>query len=312
MAKEDASPAAGKAGIVPPEFIMFDRFAPAIFVLLWSSGWIVAKYAAHHSDALYFLFLRFSLSALAFTLFCWFSGATWPRSPRAILHAVFSGVLLHGLYLGPLWWAIEKGVPAGLSGIIAGLQPLLTAIAASLWLGERLSRLQKIGLAVGFAGIAIAISPKLASFSMDMLEVQALPLVVNLLGMFSVTAGTLYQKRHLQKGDIRAIATLQYVGAVLVLLPASLVIGEWHYDGSLTAHLSLAWSIFGLSMGAIGLLLMLIRQGQVARAASLIYLMPPLVAVEAYLFFGEPLTAPIVVGALVVLAGVYLTNRKSA
>ena len=289
---------------------MFDRFAPAIFVLLWSSGWIVAKYAAHHSDALYFLFLRFGLSAIAFTVFCLVSGANWPRSPRLVAHAVFSGVLLHGLYLGPLWWAIEKGVPAGLSGIIAGLQPLLTAIAASLLLSENLSRMQKAGLALGFAGIAIAISPKLASFTVDMLAVQALPLAVNLAGMFSVTAGTLYQKRYLQNGDIRAIATLQYVGAVLVLFPASLLIGEWHYDGSLTAHLSLAWSIFGLSMGAIGLLLMLIRQGQVARAASLIYLMPPLVAVEAWAFFGEPLTPPIVVGALVVLAGVYLTNRR--
>lgn len=289
---------------------MFDRFAPAIFVLLWSSGWIVAKYAAHHSDALYFLFLRFSLSAVAFALFCAFSGASWPRNPRHILHAIFSGVLLHGLYLGPLWLAIEKGVPAGLSGIIAGLQPLLTAIAASLLLGETLSRQQKLGLAIGFAGIAIAISPKLASFTWGMFAVQALPLAVNLAGMFSVTAGTLYQKRYLQSGDIRAIATLQYVGAVLVLLPASLLIGEWHYDGSLTAHLSLVWSVFGLSMGAIGLLLLLIRRGQVARAASLIYLMPPLVAVEAWLFFDEPLTAPIIIGALVVLAGVYLTNRK--
>lgn len=291
---------------------MFDRFAPAIFVMLWSSGWIVAKYAAHHSDALFFLFLRFGLSALAFAAFCLVARAPWPNSPRLALHAVFSGVLLHGLYLGPLWWAIEMGVPAGLSGIIAGLQPLLTAIAASALLRETLSRLQKIGLALGLAGIAIAISPKLASFTWDLLTVQALPLAVNLAGMVSVTVGTLYQKRFLQNGDIRAIATLQYVGAVLVLLPASLTIGVWHYDGSLAAYASLAWSVLGLSMGAVGLLLMLIRRGQVARAASLVYLMPPLVAVEAFLFFGEPLTAPIVIGALVVLVGVYLTNQQSA
>ena len=291
---------------------MFNRLTPVVFVLLWSSGWIVAKYAAFHSDTLFFLVLRFGLSAIAFALFCLISGAVWPRQPRVILHALVSGVLLHGLYLGPLWWAIEQGVPAGLSGIIAGLQPLLTAIAAALLLGEWLSRTQKIGLALGFAGIAIAISPKLASFSLDMIEVQAVPLIVNLLGMVAATAGTLYQKRFLQQGDIRAIATLQYVGAVVVLVPASLVFGSWHYDGSWQAHLALGWSVFGLSMGAIGLLLRLIRQGQVSRAASLIYLMPPLVALEASVLFDEPLTPAIVTGALVVLAGVYLTNRKPA
>ncbi|MBB4063289.1 DMT family transporter [Gellertiella hungarica] len=289
---------------------MLDRFAPVIFVLLWSSGWIVAKYAAFHADALFFLFIRFGLSVVAFGVFCAATGARFPREPRLVLHAVLSGVFLHGLYLGPLWWAIEMGVPAGLSGIIAGLQPLLTAIAAAMLLGERLAPIQRLGLLLGFIGIGIAISPKLATFSMDMLHEQALPLVVNLLGMVSVTAGTLYQKRHLQSGDIRWIATLQYVGATLVLLPASLVIGTWHYDFSLTANLSLAWSVLGLSMGAIGLLLRLIRQGQVSRAASLVYLMPPLVALEAALFFGEPLTPAIVAGALIVVMGVYLTNRK--
>lgn len=290
---------------------MFNRLVPVIFVLLWSSGWIVAKYAAFHADALFFLFIRFGISALAFAVFCMVSGARLPREPKLLLHAAASGIFLHGLYLGPLWWAIEKGVPAGLSGVIAGLQPLLTAIAAAFLLGERLSGTQKLGLLVGFIGIGIAISPKLAAMDFNMLHDQALPLGVNLLGMVSVTAGTLYQKRWLQSGDIRWIATMQYVGAVLVLLPASLFIGTWHYDGSLTVNLSLAWSVIGLSMGAIGLLLMLIRQGQVSRAASLVYLMPPLVAVEAAIFFGEPLTPAIVTGALVVVMGVYLTNRKA-
>lgn len=290
---------------------MFNRFVPVIFVLLWSSGWIVAKYAAFHADALFFLFIRFGISAAAFAAICLVVRARFPREPRLVFNAMASGVFLHGLYLGPLWWAIEQGVPAGLSGIIAGMQPLLTAIAAAFLLGERLSALQRFGLLVGFVGIGIAISPKLAALDFNMLHDQALPLVVNLLGMVSVTAGTLYQKRWLQSGDIRWIATLQYVGAVIVLFPASIFIGEWHYDGSLTINLAMAWSVIGLSMGAIGLLLMLIRQGQVSRAASLVYLMPPLVAIEAALFFGEPLTPAIVTGALVVVMGVYLTNRKA-
>nr|WP_316655373.1 DMT family transporter [uncultured Gellertiella sp.] len=290
---------------------MFDRLAPALFVLIWTSGWIVAKYASFHADPLFFLLIRFSLSALAFALFCLASRVNWPKRPALIGHAVLSGVFLHGLYLAPLWWAIGQGVPAGLSGIIAGLQPLLTAISAALLLNENLSRGQKLGLVTGFIGIAIAISPKFHGFDMAALETQSVPLIANLLGMVSVTAGTLYQKRFLHSGDLRAIAALQYVGAVLVLLPATLLFGNWHYDGSLSVNLSLGWSVLVLSMGGIGLLLVMLRRGQVSRAASLIYLMPPLVAIEAALLFAEPLSPAIVTGALVVVAGVYLTNRKA-
>lgn len=289
---------------------MLDRFAPAIFVAIWTSGWIVAKYAAFHSDPMFFLLIRFGLSVLAFALFCLVVQAVWPRSPVMVGHAIMSGIFLHGLYLAPLWWAISQGVPAGLSGVIAGMQPLLTAIAASVLLGEVLGNSQKAGLFLGFVGIAIAISPKFSSLDLATFEHQALPLVVNLLGMVSVTVGTLYQKRFLQTGDIRAIATLQYVGALIVLVPATLLFGSQHYDGTWQVHLSLAWSVIILSMGGIGLLLKLIRQGQVSKAASLIYLVPPAVAVEAAIFFGEPLTPPIIIGALVVLVGVYLTNRK--
>ncbi|ABC91921.1 hypothetical conserved membrane protein [Rhizobium etli CFN 42] len=287
-----------------------DRFAPAVFVLLWSTGWVVAKFAALHSEPFTFLSIRYALSALAFLAFCLVTKAQWPKSRATVLRAIYSGFFLHGFYLAGLWWAIANGVPAGISGIIAALQPLLTAMAAPFLVGERLQKTQQLGLALGFIGIAIAISPKLFDPAMADLSHAALPLAINLIAMGSVTYGTLYQKKHLQSGDLRAIATLQYVGALILTLPLSLIFEHQHFDGSAHVYGALIWSVFGLSMGGVGLLLYLIRRGQVSRAASLIYLMPPAVALEAFITFGEPLTLPLTLGTVIVVTGVYLTNRR--
>ncbi|MBB3522225.1 MULTISPECIES: DMT family transporter [Rhizobium] len=287
-----------------------DRLAPALFVLLWSTGWVVAKYAALHSEPFTFLSIRYGLSALAFLALCVVMRAQWPTSRTTWLRAIYSGFFLHGFYLAGLWWAIANGVPAGISGIIAALQPLLTAMAAPFLVGERLQQKQKLGLAFGFIGIAIAISPKLVDPATSDLTHAALPLAINLIAMGSVTYGTLYQKKHLQSGDLRTIATLQYVGALILTLPLSLIFEHQHFDGAARAYAALAWSVFGLSMGGVGLLLYLIRRGQVSRAASLIYLMPPAVALEAFIAFGEPLTLPLIVGTAIVVTGVYMTNRR--
>ncbi|PXA82997.1 EamA family transporter [Caulobacter sp. D4A] len=289
---------------------MLDRLAPALFVLLWSTGWIVAKYAAKHADPLTFLAGRHALAAAAFFGVCLITQARWPKSRVQIGHAILSGVFLHGLYLAGVWYAIGQGVPAGLSGIIAGLQPLLTAMVAPLFLGERLKPLQKIGLALGFAGILIAISPQLLDVFERGLAGLAVPVLINLVAMTSVTYGTLYQKRHLQEGDLFSIATLQFVGALIVTIPLALGLENLRFDWTHEAVFAMAWSVFGLSMGAVGLLLYLIRRGQVSRAASLIYLMPPVVAIEAAILFGEPLTWPMIVGTVIVVAGVYMVNRK--
>ena len=291
--------------------IMLDRLAPALFVLLWSTGWIVAKYAAKHADPLTFLVGRHALAALAFLVVCLVTRAKWPKNRVQYGHAVFSGVFLHGFYLAGVWYAIGQGVPAGLSGVIAGLQPLLTAMIAPLLLGERLKPVQKLGLVLGFAGILIAISPQLLDIFERGLSGLAVPVLINLVSMASVTYGTLYQKRHLQEGDLFSIATLQFVGALIVTVPLALLLENLRFDWTHEAMLAMGWSVFGLSMGAVGLLLYLIRRGQVSRAASLIYLMPPVVAIEAAILFGEPLTMPMIAGTVIVVAGVYLVNRKA-
>ena len=291
--------------------MMLARLAPALFVLLWSTGWVVAKYAAFFADPLTFLVLRYSLAILLFIGFCLVTGARWPRSLKVIGHAIVSGIFLHGLYLGAVWWAIGQGVPAAISGIIAGLQPLMTAAVAPWLIGEKLSQQQRLGLVLGFFGIALAVAPKMLAIDTAATPVRLLPLAVNVLGMAAVTYGTLYQKRHLQDGDIRSTAALQYVGALIVTIPLALLLEDLRVTWNLELVAALAWSVLGLSMGAIALLLYLIRRGQVSRAASLIYLVPPLAAVQAALFFGEALTWPMIVGTIIAVTGVYLTNRKA-
>lgn len=285
------------------------RLAPVIFVFLWSTGWVVAKFAAQYADPLTFLVLRYAAAAVLFYMLCRAFGVIWPRSRRGIVHAVVSGFFLHGLYLGALWWAIGQGVPAGISGIIAGLQPLMTGIAAACLINERLSSLQKLGLALGFVGISIAVLPKV--FAVDASAIPAFAVAVNVIGMAFVSYGTIYQKKYLKEGDIRAVATLQYVGAIIVTLPMAWLLEDMHVEWSLGMLATLGWSVLGISMGAILLLLYLIRRGDVSKAASLIYLVPPLAAIEATIVFGEDLTLPMMIGTVIAVVGVYLTNRKT-
>lgn len=284
------------------------RLAPILFVILWSTGWVSAKFATFFADPLTFLVVRYGTAVVLFYIVCRIGGVSWPKDRAGWLHAIVSGMFLHGLYLGMVWWAIGHGVPAALSGIIAGLQPLMTGIAAAYLIGEDLSFSQRAGLLIGFVGIAIAVLPKV--LILDASSIPAYAVAVNVLAMACVTAGTIYQKRFVREGDLRAVATLQYVGALIVTVPAALMLEDLHVDWGLGFFVTLAWSVVGISMGAIALLLYLIRRGDVSKAASLIYLVPPLAAIEAAIAFGEELTLPMIVGTCVVVAGVYLTNRK--
>ena len=285
------------------------RFAPVLFVLLWSTGWISAKYATFFADPLTFLVVRYGTAVVLFYIVCRIGGGSWPRDRAGWVHAIVSGMFLHGLYLGMVWWAIGQGVPAALSGIIAGLQPLMTGVAAAYFVGEKLNAVQRGGLVIGFLGVAIAVLPKV--LAIDASSIPAYAVAVNVLAMVCVTAGTIYQKRLVRDGDLRAVATLQYVGALIVTVPAALALESLRVDWSLGFFATLVWSVVGISMGAVALLLYLIRRGDVSKAASLIYLVPPLAALEAAIAFGEELTVPMVIGTCVVMVGVYLINRKS-
>nr|WP_026317364.1 DMT family transporter [Ahrensia kielensis] len=288
-----------------------ETVAPALFVLLWSTGWIVAKYANDYAGPLTFLTWRFAIAALAFAVIAVIMSAKWPTTRAGWLHAIISGLFLHAIYLGGVWWAIKQGVPASISGLLAALQPLMTAMIAFWIIKERLTMRQRMGIAVGLFGLLIAIGPRLLSLDTDALLTASLPLIINVIAMASVTFGTIYQKRFLQEGDLIPVATLQYVGAFIFIAPAAMILEpSLVFDLNIHSILAMIWSVFGLSLGAILLLLYLIRRGQVSRAASLIYLVPPAVGIEAWILFGETPTIPFIIGTLIVVAGVWLVNHK--
>lgn len=284
--------------------------AAPTFVILWSTGWIVARYAAPDADPLTFLALRYVFAAAAVAAIALVSRASWPAGPGAACHAMVSGILLHAIYLGGVWWAVSRGVPAGISALIAALQPIMTAALAPILVNERVTGRQWLGIGIGLAGIALVIGPRLSGLDRDTLAGIALPLAVNAAAMLSVTLGTFYQKRFIASGDLRTVTVLQYVGALAVTLPAAWLLEPMRIDWNPTLVATMAWSVFGLSIGAIWLLLLLIRRGAVAKAAALIYLVPPTAAIMAYFAFGETLTPVQMAGMAITALGVSLARQR--
>lgn len=285
------------------------RFAPVIFVAIWSTGWVSARYGADYSDPLTFLFARFALAFCAMAAIALTFRAPWPKG-RAFGHAMVSGVLLHAVYLGGVWWAIAHGVPAGISGLVAALQPILTAVFAPILLRERIGWPQWSGIVLGFGGIALVLEPKLAILGDAAETLPLMSLAINGLAMASVTAGTFYQKRFIPSGDLRTITALQYAGAFFAIAPFAILLEPMHMEWGWGLAAVMTWSVIALSLGAIGLLLLLIREGAVSRAAALIYLVPPSVAVEAWLAFGETLSLIQLSGMALTVMGVLLATRR--
>jgi drug/metabolite transporter (DMT)-like permease len=286
------------------------KISPGVFVLLWSTGWIVAHYASIDAGVLTFLLFRYAAAAILLAFFALASGAGWPRSTQEWGHALFSGVLIHALYLGSIWWAIAHGVPASISALLASLQPILTAILAPRLAGERIGPLQWLGVGLGLLGLLFVLSPKLASLDPAELKPVTWLLGINAIGMIALTLGTFYQKRHLRSGDLRSVAALQFVGALVVTIPFAVFLEGLRIDFTLNTILSLAWSVGAISIVSIALLLWLIRTGEVSRSAQLIYLVPPAAALQAFLLFGESLGPLQILGMIITTLGVALAVRR--
>ncbi len=277
---------------------------PVVFVFLWSTGFIVAKFAAPHAPPLTFLLWRYAAVVLVLLPIIAATRAPWPRTLAAWLHVAAVGVLLQATYLGGVWWAIAEGVPAGASALIVGLQPLLTAFFAGA-VGERATARQWLGLALGFGGLALVISDRLT-----LQGVGGLPLLVNVLALVGITAGTLYQKRFGANVDVRTGSVIQFGASFLVTLP--FVWAGAGFGANLTGEFwfALAWSVLVLSLTAMALLLIMIRRGRATEVASLMYLTPPSTALLAWWLFGEVIGLQAWVGVLITMSGVALVLRK--
>jgi drug/metabolite transporter (DMT)-like permease len=268
---------------------------------------VVARLSAPHADPLTFLSIRFPIAGLCFVAIAVALRAPWPGSRQAF-HATVAGAFLHGGYLGPVYWAVAHGMPAGVSALIVGLQPLMTAILAAWMVKEKIALRHWAGLAVGILGVALVVSPKLQSgFSGGITPVTT---AVNIFGALSISFGTVYQKRFATALNLASGGAWQYVGATLAVAIPALLMEELRFDGSFDAWFALGWSVVVLSLGAITLLMLLIRLGDVGRVASLIFLVPGVSALMAYGLFGETLTPVQILGMAVCAGAVIIVTRK--
>ncbi|TGD96569.1 DMT family transporter [Methylobacterium nonmethylotrophicum] len=281
------------------------RLAPGLFVLIWATGFIVARLIAPHAEPLTFLSVRFGLTALVLTGIALAAGAPWPKGWRGWRDAMVAGVLIHGVYLDAVFFAVNRGLPAGIAALVASLQPLLTAAVAGPLLGERVSGLRWLGIAVGLVGAGLVLAPRIGASG----GIPPAALAVCFCGTVGITLGTLWQKRTAAAVDLRTNAAAQFVGALLLTLPLALLSERGAFDLSGPLLLGLAWAVLGLSVGGILILLGLIRRGAVAGVAALFYLVPPVSAAMAFGLFGETLAPVQLVGMAVAVLGVAIASR---
>lgn len=287
------------------------RLAPAIFAFLWSTGWLAARYAAPYSEPLTFLTARFALAAATLAALAFYLKVEWPRTRAAVLHSMLAGVLMQAMYVGGVWWSVMHGLPVAISGLISALQPILTALFAPALVGETISRRQWTGIGLGFLGILLVLGPALGQIPPGRVGETVLQLAVNSTAMFAITFGTFYQKRFVSSGHMVTTTAWQCVGATLAALPVALTLETLRLEWNVTTTLTMIWSVLGNSIISIIMLMLLIRNGAVSRAATLVYLMPPLVAFEAYILFGERMTPLQIVGIIVTTIGVALAVKKA-
>jgi drug/metabolite transporter (DMT)-like permease len=280
--------------------------APALFVLLWSTGFIGARYGLPYIEPLTFLAVRMVFTVLIMAGIALAGGARWPHVNEAG-HSLVAGSLVHGLGLGGVFTAISQGVPAGISALIMGLQPILTSTVANRFMGEKVTRLQWLGLALGLVGVLLVLHDRNI-----VLAGSVLGWVANFLALIGLTLGTLYQKRYCGGIDWRTGNLIQYAGVGVLFTLGAFVFEtrEIHWTGELI--LAMAWLVLVLSIAAVALLYWLIRRSPATGFASLFYLVPVVTAFVAYILFDERLDSISMVGMLICVGGVALVNRGTS
>jgi drug/metabolite transporter (DMT)-like permease len=280
------------------------RAMPAVFVLIWSTGFIVARYGMPYAPPMTFLAIRFALSIACFGLWALLAQVAWPSQRTQWLHLGVVGILVHAGYLGGVWSAIKLGMGSGLSSLLVGLQPVLTAI----WLsstGGRVTARQWGGLLLGFAGLVLVVFAKLGQG-----EATLLNLSWAMLALLAITTGTLYQKRFVTACDVRTASAVQLAAALMVVLPFALHEAEL-MQWNMQLAWSMAWSVLGLTLGGSSLLFLMVQRGAATAVTSLLYLVPPTTALMAWLLFNEAITLLTLMGTALTALGVWLVIRSA-
>lgn len=285
------------------------RFAPVLFVWLWSTGFIGAKLGLPYADPGVFLFVRFVITAALLVAAVALFAGPWPRDPRFYWHQSVIGLLMHCGYLGGVFGGISLGLSAGLAALIVGLQPVLTALIAGLWLRERLSPLQWSGFVLGFAGVVLVVVDRHGGGGFGGGE-AAIALCV--MALLAISVGTVYQKQHGQGAPLLPATATQFVASALIMGAIAPLWGSMAIEWSGEFVFAMAWLVLALSLLAIALLSYLISRGEASQVASLFYLVPPVVALEAWLLFDEQLGWKAVFGLLLVMLAVRMVRAPRA
>ncbi|MEO5883251.1 MAG: DMT family transporter [Caldimonas sp.] len=285
---------------------------PWVFVLIWSTGFVVARLAMPHAPPFSFLSVRFALSAVCFFIWSALVRAAWPASRGQWVHLAVVGVLMQAGYLGGIWSAVKAGIGAGTIALLVGLQPVLTA----LWVTATSSRTgrgegagggvsvrQWLGLLLGLAGLGLVVWPKMGSG-----EVTPANLAMALVALLGITIGTLYQKRHVAPCDVRTASAVQMLAALAISVPFALLEPE-AMDWNINLVAAMAWSVGVLTLGGSSLLYLLIQRGEATTVTSLLYLVPPCTAAMAWLLFGEFFTLVMTLGMALTVVGVAIVVR---
>ncbi len=287
--------------------------APGLFVLLWSTGFIGAKLGVPYAEPMTFLTLRFVAAGTLLTLLALATGAPWPSSWKALGHIAVVGLLLQAVYLGGVFVAVSRGMPAGPSALIVSLQPLTVALLAGLTLGERVSRRQWLGFVLGVIGVFLVVVEKIDPASLpDQEGFGFVEVGLCALSLLAITASTIYQKRFGLAADLRSGTALQYWVAAVAALFVAWTTEDMRVVWTGEFIFALGWLVLVLSIGAVSLLMFMIRMGEVSKVSSYFYLVPPCTAVIAFLIFGETLGLLALAGMLVAAVGVALVVRKAS
>jgi len=273
-----------------------------LFILIWSTGFIIARYGMPHAEPLTFLAIRF-FGVILILLPCilWFK-APWP-SKSQIVHLAIAGVLIQFGYLAGVWIAIRHGMPVGLTALIVGLQPILTAVFVSL-LAEKITRSQWQGLFLGLFGVFLVLYAQI-----NIAGVNAQTIFFNITGLLSITVGTIYQKKYCAQFDLRTGSLIQFMTSLGLATIGAYLFETREVEWVLELVGALVWGIVGISIGAMSLLFILIRRGNATKVSSLMYLTPPTTAIMGWILFNEPLTILVGFGTLLTMLGVLIVNQ---
>jgi drug/metabolite transporter (DMT)-like permease len=280
---------------------------PFLFVVLWSSGFIVAKFGLPYAPPLTFVILRFGGALAVLIPIAILMRASWPVGQ--IRNIALAGMLMQAGYIGGVWCAIKIGMPAGLSALIVGMQPILTAFAAPM-IGESVRRKQWIGLILGLSGVALVVGNNIRLIGLSWNSIG-----LCLMALASITVGTLYQKKHCAHFDLRTGTIIQFAASILVLLPLAILFEHFSFsldsvEWSSSFIGALLWAIFILSIASVFLWYALIRKSAATNVTSLLYLTPPTTAVMAWMMFGEAISITGILGMLLAVLGVFFVVRK--